>query len=291
MDNTLLYGRSQPLEGRTFVWTKPWDGWALEPRDIFEARLREVGLPDDAVSDALRMRDKVELVGNQLVDYDRRDRNVFRIEESPVRLRLLAERHSAIERLRGWFVGRVFRVDDSAEIEFDVPLFVLAAADVAGCTASFETNLMRVGGMSWAVTLVGSGLSGAGGISVSTSSKFTAAHGEIKVVFLPVSVTVEKVTVLEHGHAVGEGHRIDLSKLRTTGAPSLRILPSKTEPRRTGIAERYLLSGDSTGAAATYQYAYMSSATLDPQIGANAFGFRFSLKVNVRTAHFAYTYI
>jgi hypothetical protein len=144
-----------------------------------------------------------------------------------------------------------------------------------------EDEVEDLGALKWGVTVFGTGLGGSAQLTVSSSSKFTSTSGEIKVVFLPAVVTVEKGTMLKDGRSVGEGYRVDATQLRTTGAPGLLLLPNGASPPIGEVAQRYPLSGDASGAVATYEYAYMRSRNGDLNLGAKAYGIDLSLKASV----------
>ena len=195
------------------------------------------------------------------------------------------KRGSLVDRLREWNRGRKFQVEATRQVELRIPLFVLAAAHPAGCTAGLETQQERTGGLEWGVTLFGTGLGGSAKVAVTSSAKFSAASGEIKVVFLPASVTVEKVTVLERGRRVGGGHRVDASNLAKSGAPGLLLLGHGRTPPMGDLAERFPLAGDGSGAVATYEYAYKRSGEGDLNVGAKAFGVDIKLKATVELSN------
>jgi hypothetical protein len=173
--------------------------------------------------------------------------------------------------------GRRFRVEAQEEVELRIPLFVLAAADVAGCTASVTTTVKKGGALKWGITVFGTGLAASAKISVTASSRFTASSGETKVVFLPASITVERGTMLRNGQAIGHGTRVDASNLKQSGAPALLLSPKGARPAIGAIAERYDLAGDTSGAVATYEYLYERSGGAELTLGAKAFGVDLSL--------------
>ncbi|MGZ4317060.1 MAG: hypothetical protein ACXVRS_14695 [Gaiellaceae bacterium] len=209
-------------------------------------------------------------------------RSPFKYFDTPPEvIELTNNRLSAVDRLRDWFSGRAFRVEQKEDIDLRIPLFVLAAANVAGCTASITTEQEALGALKWGVTVFGTGLGASAQLTVTSSSKFTSTSGEIKVVFLPASVTIEKGTMLKDGRSIGEGYRVDAAKLRTTGAPGLLLLATGKSPPIGEFAEKYPLSGDTSGAVATYEYAYTHSRSGDLSLGLKAYGIDLSLKATV----------
>jgi hypothetical protein len=280
-----LQGEAEPFAGETSWSPQAWEESALADRDVFDQSLRNAGLPSADIREALELRDDVasqaELWDRQIDEFRERTKDVRDFGTRPQVRKMTRQRNSVIDRLRDWFGGRSVRVDASEEVELRIPLFVLAAAEVPGCTASVETQQERGGGLEWGITIFGTGLGGSAQVTVASSSKFSAASGEIKVVFLPASVTVEKVTMLDDGREVGHGHRVDASRLEKTGALGLRLLPEGMIPPLGALAERFPLAEDTTGAVASYEYTYARSGNGDLSVGVQAFGTGLRLKATV----------
>ncbi len=281
METGWLDGGAEPVAGQVQTVTRQWDQIALDDRNAFEFGLREAGLPDPDVLEALAVRDDVANVrarlDQQIKDFWATTRNRY-ITAPPEVERLYDAQASAGNRLRDWFSGRKFRVDDTTTAEVRIPLFLLSAASVPGCTASFAREETAEGQLSWDVTLFGTGLAGSSSLKVSASATFTAASGEAKVVFLPGSMTVEKVTVLEHGREAGRGYRIDGSRFTHDSQPGLRLLPQSVALPGGELVSKYPLAGDSTGALAKYKYSDEHSASVELSLGIKAFGADLKLK-------------
>jgi hypothetical protein len=97
------------------------------------------------------------------------------------------------------------------------------------------------------VTIFGTGLGGTVTGKVTSSSRFTAASKEIKVVYLPASATIEKGTILQGERPIANGYRLDVSQLKTE-RPGLLLLRAGMQPPVGEIFERFELSGDPSGA-------------------------------------------
>jgi hypothetical protein len=285
METGWLDGEAQPLAGQVGMTTKQWDRTALDHRNAFEFGLREAGLPDPDVLEALTVRDDVAhlttRLGEQIEHFWATTNEEY--ETTPPEVEeLYSAQVSALDRLRNWFSGRSFRVDDTTTTDVRIPLFVLSAASVPGCTASFSREQTAEGQLSWDVTIFGTGLTATGSLEVSTSATFTAASGEAKVVFLPGSLTVEKVTALKHGRVVGRGYRVDGSRFKSDSQPGLRLLaPSMVLPAGE-LVSKYPLADDTTGALAKYKYSDKASASKELQLGIKAFGVDVKLKAEAK---------
>jgi hypothetical protein len=138
------------------------------------------------------------------------------------------------------------------DVAFRIPLFLLAAAPVEGCTASFGTKSYFDRNPVWLINIFGTGLGGSAAFRVAASTTFTAASSEHKLVFLPASGAVEKVTWLRRGRPIGRGHRIDAATLHPAGAPGLLLLPKEIQLPAGDIAQTFPLADDTTQAIATY---------------------------------------
>jgi len=288
-----LDGEAQPIAGQVKMRTTHWDQAALENRNAFEFGLREVGLPESDVRDALAVRDTVVRVRTHL---DRQIEDYWatatvRYEIAPPEVQeLQSARGSAMDRLRDWFTGKTVRVEDTATTDVRISLFVLSAPSVPGCTATFAREQTAEGQLSWDVTIFGTGLSGSSSLEVSTSATFTAASGEAKVVFLPGSLTVEKVTVLQHGQEIGRGYRINAAEFKHN-QPGLRLLPASTVLPAGELVSTYPLADDPTGALAKYTYSDKITSTMQLQLGIKVFGADLTLKAQAtRSTSVAVTY-
>jgi hypothetical protein len=261
--------------------TQDWDRIALEHRDAFEFALREAGLPSSEVAEALDVRDGVAYetakLNDEIKDFWSTTQN--RYFATPPEVEELYEKQvSVMNLLRNWVSGRRFRVDGTETSEVRIQIFVLSAARVPGCTATFATEEKSETGMSWDVTIFGTGLSGSGSLKVTTKATFTAASGEVKVVFVQGSLTVEKVTVLKRGRVVGHGYRIDGSRITPGTQPGVVTLAKSTLLPAGGLVATYPLASDTRGAIETYKYSDTVTGKVAFQLGIKAFGADVKLK-------------
>lgn len=285
MKNAWLDGQFEQLAGRVEVAAGPsWQETALADHDVFELSLRDAGLSDKDVQDALQERDEVVGVQKQIdeeINQFWATTNKQYFTDPPEVEELYRRRLQAGERLANFFKGRSFRVDEVAEVLVRIPLFILSAAGKTGCTAQFAIGRSTAAQADWTVTVFGTGLGGGGIIKASADATFTCASGETKVVFAPVTMPVEKLTLLEKGRPVRQGWRIDASRLQKAGAPGIRLLPRESVVVSGPVAEKYPLRDDQSGAIASYSYKYEASSKIGAQIGLKASGVDLSLKSQV----------
>ena len=180
--------------------------------------------------------------------------------------------------------GDHLELDDVDVLNLSIPIFVLAAPDVEGCTAAVRIEKAITGEFVWGVKLFGTGLGGAAKITVKVRAGFSAARGEVKEVFVPVSVNAEKGVLRRRGKSIGPAVRVDADNLRPLGAVAPRLLPRETAFTLGALVERYPLAGDTTGALAEYEYLYERIAAGETEIGVKAFGVDLSLKASVERA-------
>lgn len=281
MDDDWLSGTVEPLDGKVAIGgEKDWVDAALQSRDAFGSGLRSIGLPEDEVERAVLLRDDTEAQLRAIeLDIESYLPPGVHFAVDPVPPELYARRRSVWRRMADYFSDREVRVLESAVTEVRVPLFVLAGADVAGCTAAFDQEQMRTRPLTWSVTVFGNGLSGSRELKASATASFTAAAGETKVVFQPLKLMVQRVAVLLDGRQVGGGVQVDSRSVRTDSSPGLLLLSSQAKPPAGASVQRFPLAGDTTGALATYKWVYARTSKRDLALGADAFHTKLSFTV------------
>jgi hypothetical protein len=281
MDDDWLSGTVEPLDGKVAVGgPKNWVDAALQSRDAFASSLRSIGLSDDEVERTVSLRDDTEaqLQAIELeIERYRPPGVMFAVD--PVPTELYARQRSVYRRLADYFSDREFRILDTTMTEVRVPLFVLAGADVEGCTAKFDQEVMRTRPLTWSLTVFGSGLGGSRELKSSSAASFTAETGEAKVVFQPLKLPVQRVAVVLDGRQVGGGLQIDSAGIRTDASPGLLLLSSEARPPAGSSVQRFPLAGDTTGALATYRWVYARTAKKNLSLGLSAFDTKVSLTV------------
>jgi hypothetical protein len=281
VDDDWLSGTAEPLDSKVAVGPgRDWVAAALQSRDAFASGLRCIGLPDEEVDRTVSLRDDTE-AQLRAIDLDiesYRPPGVM-FATDPVPPELYARRQSIWRRLADYLNDREIRVLETAETEVRVPLFVLTSADVAGCTARFDQDEMRTRPLTWSMTVFGSGFGGSRELKASATASFTAAAGEAKVVFQPLTLTLQRVAVLEGGRQIGGGVQADSSKIRTDASPGLLLLSSRARPPAGRPVQRFPLAGDTTGALATYTWVYARTSKKNLSLGVDAFHTKLSLTV------------
>ncbi|MEV1177558.1 hypothetical protein [Nonomuraea sp. NPDC049784] len=274
MDVKWVSGEVLPVEGQAEILTEEQWGHlsAVAIQEVFESGLREMGMPAMDIHHIVSQRDMMYARTSKNLKYWPRD----------VWPRLIGG--VLKDRLHDWFSQRAIQVDKSVDVHVHVPLFVLAAPEVTGCKASFKTQEKTAQKLGWKVSVLGAGLEDSGVLEATISSSFNAVSGETKVVFVPISVPVEKVTIIESGHTIGEGHRVNAKELRVTGNPGLLLLPPRDAPPIGDLAERYPLAGDATGALATYEHVLSSMFGHSLNIGVQAFGSDVGIRTAIETS-------
>jgi hypothetical protein len=122
--------------------------------------------------------------------------------------------------------------------------------------------------VTWSLSIAGTGLGGEGKMQVTTSATFSAAEGQAKVVFLPFAAVVESVLIRSRSAAEFRAHRVDISGLRDQNpAPGLLLLDPGARPPLGPLEQVYSLSGDESGAAATYRYEYQRGVLATTKLG------------------------
>lgn len=201
-------------------------------------------------------------------------------------------RKSAVNRLAEWMRHRTIEVEDRVRINLKLPLFIISAAKAPGCATSFTMEHTRAQDLGWSVTILGTGLGADSAVSASASATFRVAAGESKVVFLPITVAVERVSVLDRGKPVSQRHRIDVSGLnKQTGDPGLLLLSEDAMPPLGIRKHKYELAGDRSGAIASFEYVYTQASDIPMKVGIKTYGvdlglsFQTTLNRNVKLAY------
>ncbi len=269
-------GDEQPLQGSANMTWRSWEEAALDSPGTFSADLAASGFPSGDIADAVKLRDSAQ------ADVDAAVASFWEAQpdkyiDTPPELQAEAgqvyenARRGALQRLRDWLAGRKVEVQERQRIDLKLPLFLLAAPGASGASAEFETTMARGKQVGWSIAITGTGLSGAAKVDASVSAGFTAGTNEAKLVFLPVTVTAEKLRITQGGM---ESMRIDLSDMaREQGlAPGVLLLTGAERPPAGALAQTYPLSGDPTGAPATYSWAYKQTKTRGLSVGIKAYG-------------------
>lgn len=276
-----LSGRSERLTGKIRMGDeKDPVVTAVQSHYAFESGLRSIGLAEAEVAHAVTLRDEIDTqlraINAEIMRYHQP--GVYYAFD-PVPPQLYVRRKSVWQRLADWFGGKEVRVLESIDTEVRVPLFILSCADVDGCTAAFDRQQMKGHALTWSMTVYGSGIGGSRELSASASARFSAAAGQTKAIFVPLTVTLQRVAVLEANRQIGAGVQVDASSIRANSAPGLLLLPSGTKPPAGPSIQRFPLAGDTTGALAAYEWTYERKSEMHVELGLEAFNSKISLNV------------
>jgi hypothetical protein len=281
MDDDWLSGIVEPLDGKVAIGPQQdWVNAALQSRAGFGSGLRSIGLPEDEVKRAVSLRDDTEAqlraIELEIESYRPPGRSFV---ADPVPPELYAQRRSVRRRLADYFNDREIQVLDTAVREVRVPLFVLAGADVPGCTATFAQQEMHSRHLTWSMTVFGNGLGGCRELKASAEASFTAEAGQAKVVFQPLKLILQRVAGLQGARQVSGGVRVDSGSIRTDSSPGLLLLSAEARPPAGPLVRRFPLAGDTTGAVATYAWVYARTSKKNLTLGVDAFHTNVSLIV------------
>lgn len=253
---------------------------AVKSRQAFESGLRSIGLPDSQVAQAVSLRDETDIRLREIdAEIQRYHPPGVRFALDPTPPGLYSQRNSVWRRFADWFSNKKIEVLEAADTEVRVPLFILGCAEADGCTATFDREEMKGRSLSWNMTLYGNGASGSRELSASASATFTAAAGQTKVVFVPLTLTLQRIIVLEADRPIATGIQVDSSSVRADSSPGLRVLPPETRLPAGPAVQRFPLAGDTTGALATYQWTYQQTSEKHLEIGLEAFNSKMTLSV------------
>jgi hypothetical protein len=277
-----LSGKPERLVGATqLIGATDWTQRAVYSPNEFKRGLHDLGFPEAEVQGALALQAEVaerdRQVGAKLAELEERDRWTSHLTTPADVLKLLRERESLYSRLKDWLGGRELRIQDVAESPVRVPLFLLSAPAPEGCVTMFQQSVMRGQALTWTLSVGGSGLGGGSTLQVSSSWQFSAQSGERKAVFVPLTVTVARVDIVANGRTLSSGVQVVASELKETQPPGLVLLEPDAHPPIGQLLKEFSLSGDTTGAVATYDYNYEHRDEGSLQVGLEAFGVKTSV--------------
>ena len=177
-----------------------------------------------------------------------------------------------LTRLRDWLAGHHTQVDDSQLTEVKVPLFLLTAPAIPGCSVELETSHTDANSVGWSLKLFGTGLEGGFKTATTMTSTFTAQPGETRQAFVPVTVEACRVTVTDDdGRILGHGYATHVHK--PTGMnPAARPVPASTGQPDGSTPQVFPLEDTEPGRASTYVMDQVSTAEHTISLGFTAFG-------------------
>jgi len=177
-------------------------------------------------------------------------------------------------RVFSMFERQRIRVLETIETPVRIPLFLLGCADVEGCTATFGRETSEVLALKWDMTIYGSGHSRSRELAVSVATKFSATAGQVKMVFLDLTLPVERIEIRKARRTIGIGVQINGAGVKPAASPGLYVLSAVSPPPTGAEITHFPLSGDTTGALTTYQWIYSRSNRSTATVGINAFNMK-----------------
>lgn len=197
-------------------------------------------------------------------------------------------RESFKHRLQEIFGTRRLDCVDKTTVRVEVPLFLLAAPGVPDSAVEYEVETSDTFELGWTVTIFGTGIGPKGTVTLTDTGTFTSEGTERQMVFLPVSLDVEKISYIEHNKKVGEGFRT--TPLLSTGqvhhSEGLRMIESEPEGPLTafGARDEFPLHDAVSGSKAQFKRKLDGTLSGGLEIGFKAFGCDFSVKASATRA-------
>jgi hypothetical protein len=277
-------GGVEPVAGSARLRPASASELSVWNRAAFADGLTQLGLGTGDRDEALRLRDDIAGEVRMLDEhYAAIARASYRLSSPPEAIAIAERRRASIQRLSDWFAARRFEIHARTTIEVRIPLFVIAAPDVAGCYSALRPVGTPPTALSGRVTVNGTGGgSGATG-HVTAGGRVDVEPGEIKAVFVPVNLTVADVTVHDDGRQVGAGIQVKVSTAPSVVEPGiLRLRPDEAPP--IGVFAHSYEHGCSTpGCVFTHEHvaAPAQPETKELSIGFTVFGAEASVTAGV----------
>lgn len=287
-------GTELPMQAESSVTMRGWQSSAVDDTDRFAADLQTLGLHQDEIDGGTQVARSIEAEATDAAKAVWDSNRVRYITapgggsgvdggtglsgaDDPAGDALRAyqfTRENALTKLSNWFAGRKIVVDSRTPAQVYLPLFVLSAYATPGCVSTYQTTTDQSHKLGWNVTIFGTGLSGEATVSSSVTSTLTANAGQAVLVFLPITVAVEQVRVVDKdGTTLSSGQRIDVSPAQQEHpVPGGRLLDSATLPAPGEFVQTYSLAGYGAGSPAEYQYVYTQEKAASLQVGVKVSG-------------------
>lgn len=116
-------------------------------------------------------------------------------------------RPTIVRRIREMLGKRQIIEEAVSTARVRVPLYRFSAPRVKGASVKFSEGHGFFDGGFWKVKVFGVGAANSQTLEVATVNTFTAASGQCKLVYVPVSLRVARVRIEENGTTVGHGVR------------------------------------------------------------------------------------
>jgi hypothetical protein len=275
-----MNGDVEWLQGEVFAEPLQPEEIALSDQANFLSGLTHLGLSDSAVAEARSLLTQVESATVAIDDFKRVHGDAYFVTP-PELERLYKEQESRKQRFFNWVSRRTIQVERTQELVEKVPVFLLSAPDVSGCSVSFSLNDQLMRNLDCKLAVYGSGLSVGSKWSCRARCQFGAQAGEAKLVFVLAEITVGDVAILEKGKKVGQGRQITAVEYKANSEPGATLVPSHSIYQSGSLAMTYPLLGDSSASISKYDYDYAQANTVGFTLGLKAFGADVGLTVDV----------
>ena len=294
MDLRIMAGASERLEGDIDAQHLTWEERAFGDEAFFTSGLHDLGLPDSKIAEAWsvfsEMSKPLDSIDDQIREF--RERDIGLHLRTPEELqRLYEKRRSTLKRISDRFKAQTFEINSITQSSLRIPVFILSAPAVEGCSTSFTTSTQLTHNLNFRLTVYGSGIDGATKAWCQARCEFIVNAGDAKIVFLPADLTVGEVSVLVKGKTIAQGSQIQTIDFPES-EPAVALIPRDAYPLAGARVKTYPLAGDTTGDVSTYSYDYYQYGTRGFSLKAQAFGLDLGLQVEValqRTVGLTYT--
>ena len=119
-------------------------------------------------------------------------------------------RMGMISKIKELLGRRKIVVEEVSRDVVNVPLFLFSAPKKSGAKVTYREAFTAEDEVTFRVKVFPIGTGDTRFVSVRNSKSFVASNGQCKVIFAPVPMKVERVSVLDGGNIVGSGHRAEV---------------------------------------------------------------------------------
>ena len=283
MDLRITEGASERLEGDIDAQHLTWEERVFADPACFRSGLHDLGLSDSEIAETWsvfsEMSKPLDSIDHQIREFEERDISLHLRTPEELK-RLYEKRRSTLERISDRFKAQTFRIDSTTQSALRIPVFIISAPAVEGCSVSFTASTQLTHNLNFRLAVYGSGIDGTTKASCETHAEFIVNAGDAKVVFLPAELTVGEVSVLAKGRVIGQGSQIQAIDFPDS-EPAVALIPPDAYPSAGALVKTYLLGDDTTGDVSTYSHDYYQYGTRGFSLMAQAFGLNLGLKVEV----------
>lgn len=187
-------------------------------------------------------------------------------------------REGIIAKIKKLLGLRRVEVEEVKRDVLNVPLFRFGAPRITGAKITYQEAYTSEKEATWRVKVFGIGTGDTRSMSIKNARTFVANNGECKVVYAPIPMKVERVSVYDGDNLVGSGFRAEVvppKKSETApftrrGCKSLSTRDCEDYPTGSPKEEiRMDLQGDKSGSIHEHNAAWRSSLAEDISVGLN----------------------